>query len=657
MSSNLPSVPSIPGGIDPQIAAVLSAMKSNIEALHNGTADTPYATKAQLEAGISGLVDLLPPDAPSLEPPVALNNLVVVGGVLFNMLTWGVLPGNIDHIKIYRAGRDDRTVAHIVGTTQYCIWADYIPDGVDTKFYYWIRAVSKAGVLGSWNLVNGKVSTAGTCAAPLGIGDEQVSQITAAKIFCLDLAALNANLGKVRSGKMVSYDGMFQVNLTDKYIIVGSGTALPPGVSAAGWWGNRYLAISSGDVVNYEWTGSKYVESKSLRTIETGVAPNNTTVVLNRFYRTQPSIIVSPNTLQSYSYLKAAVDQTLQLSAVDIKETSPGSGSWSFRVLAQLVLAGGTNTQAPNENSGTIPAAEINSALHVTPPDTVALSVAIALTSYRGTGTAPNFYKRIAYYTLYARPAGAGAFSPVASYSLGIGPTLSAVNATLAANFGYAATWEFYVHVSYADLDGSAFASGAGGYNYAPDVTLALAADTAVTSITSNGAEQTASPSFTLPAFTATPGYDVYDVTYTASYGYYLYAVCNAFGAPTPAAIAQLSGLINKYISVDAMQGSVNADGTKDVPAPMGAISSGSTGYSPTVGGFVRLSARGSSPGGNATAQFKIFAAGTQAVIKQRQVITNATTPANGLVLGSYTSTITGATTLASGTLNYTAIL
>jgi predicted phage tail protein len=199
MATNLPSVPSIPGNLDPQLMQVLSAMKANIEAIGKGNvaaiaAPTDAITNAQLSGAIAEAVDLFK-DPPDLEPPIALDSLVVVGGILFNMLTWGDLPGNIDHIRIYRAAGDDRTAATVIGTTQFCIWADYIPEGVNTRYFYWIRGVSKAGILGSWNLVNGSVSTAGTSAVPLGIGDQQVGTISASKIYCLTLAALSANLG------------------------------------------------------------------------------------------------------------------------------------------------------------------------------------------------------------------------------------------------------------------------------------------------------------------------------------------------------------------------------------------------------------------------------------------------------------------------------
>jgi len=657
MSTKLPSVPTIPSGIDPQLAHVLNAMKANIEALSSGSATLPYVTPSQLTTAVGEAASLFKDD-PDTSPPIALDNLEVVGGVLFNMLTWGVLPGNIDHIKIYRAASDNRTLATVVGTTQYTLWADYIPEGVNTKYYYWLRAVSKAGVLGSWNLVKGHVSTAGTSAAPLGINDSQMDKITARSIAVLDLAAIKANLGTVTAGRMWSGDKMFDVNLTDKYIIIGSGTAKPAGVTGT-WYGSRYINMSSGNITNYEWNGKAYVESKSLRVIEVGTAANNSTVVLNKYYKTQPQIIVSPDSIQCYSKDYKDFDQTLQIAPKNIKEVVAGSGKWQFQIVAQLVKAAGSVTASPNDSSGTLATPVIQSRIRTTPPNTTRIEVGCTFVSTRGTGTAPNYYYRNVTFSLYARASGtSAAFGILATKTFGVGATLEFVSATLEGTLGYAAEWDFYVIATFSDTNGTTFANGAGGFNYAPDVVLSLGADTAITSITSTDATVlTASPSFNLPAFTPTAGFSVYEVNYSASYGAYLSAVTTGSDG-----LAQARASIGGLVNVSAIASGYNKSDVKgNVNVPQGTITASSTSYSPVVSGFAPMSVSGlvnfGIQVGTGTAQFKIFAAGTQAVIKQRQAIGNSATQSNSLTLIWHRSTLAASQTLANGTLNYTAIL
>jgi hypothetical protein len=657
MITKLPSVPTVPSNIDPQLAHVLNALKANIEAIHSGSATLPYVTPAQLTAAVGDAASLLK-DEPDTTPPIALDNLEVVGGVLFNMLTWGVLPGNIDHIKIYRAATNNRTLATAIGTTQYTIWADYIPEGVNTKYYYWLRAVSKAGVLGSWNLVKGHISTAGTSATPLGIGDEQVGTISASKIYCLTLAALSANLGVVTAGRMWSGDKMFDVNLTDKYIIIGSGTAKPAGVTGT-WYGSRYINISSGNITNYEWNGKAYVESKSLRVIEVGTAANNSTVVLSKYYKTQPQIIVSPDSIQCYSASYKDFDQTLQIAPKNIKEVVAGSGKWQFQIVAQLVKASGSVTGTPNWSSGTQANAGIQSGTYTTPPSTTRIEVGCTFVSARGTGTAPNYYYRAVTFSMYARASGSSAaFGILATKTFSVGATVEYVSATLDGALGYAAAWDFYVVATFSDLNGTTFAYGAGGFNYAPDVVLRLAADTAITSITSTDATvRTASPSFTLPAFTPTAGYSVYEVNYSASYGAYLSAVTTGSDG-----LAQARASIGGLVNASAIASGSNISDVKgNVNVPQGTITASNSSYSPVVSGFAPMSVSGlvnfGVQVGTGIAQFKIFAAGTQAVIKQRQAIGNSATPSNSLSLIWHRSTMATSQTLANGTLNYTAIL
>ncbi|MDP1774269.1 MAG: hypothetical protein Q8L15_18530 [Methylobacter sp.] len=634
--SNIPAIPSIPSDIDPQLAMLLIAIKANLDYLQASTTtiDVSSINQTQLAATVTDIVATTL-TAVDLSAPPAIDGLTVVGGALGNLITWGALPGNVDHIDIYRAATNDRTVASVVGTSKINYYQDYIPAGVGTNYYYWIQAISKEGATGMWNTVGGQVSSSGTSAIPLGIGDSQVSVISATKIYALSLAALTATLGDVTAGTLKSGDRRFVVNLVDKEIIIASDAADPDNA----WNGGNYIKIKNGSVETYAWNGSVHVFSKSLQAIEVGVASNGSTVSLTKFYPTQPKITVSPNTVQCYSAANTAVDQTLQFSATNIQETTPGSGAWTFTATAQLVLASGTNVVSPNWSSGVSSSSPLQTPTYTSPANTTDISVNIDLTSFRGTGTAPDYYNRTVTYGIYART-GADAFALKGSRTVGIGSVLTAVNDTLSAAMGAAGAWDFYVTAAYSDAGGT-FAYGSGGYNYAADITVSLAADTGLFSFT--GSTGQSPVSCTLPSFTPTSGYSVYQVDYTISYGRYW----QSSGAGTVFLTDSINGgaidFASRYSTI----------GTLNVPSATGSIAYTQSSYATAHSPLSMVIESDTS----SLIQAKIFAAGTHAVVKQRQPITNSTTASNTLKLISYNNTISGATTLASGTLNWMAIL
>ena len=296
--SDLPSVPSVPSDIDPQLYQVLTAIKQNIDAAQVNAPVTQESMSSAIALAISGVATDLTNTSGTvltntigtvdMTPPTAVSSLTVTGGVLYNYLGWGTLPGNFDHVEVWRSATNDRTVAALIGTSLFTVYADYLPAGVNTLYYYWIRAISKAGVAGAWNAL----ADEGVSAKPLGIGDSQLSTISATKIDCLTLSAIKANLGDVTAGTLKSGDAMFIVDLVNKFIIVGNGTNNPGSVSP--WYGSEYVDVRSGSLTTYQWDGSTYSSSKSLRVIETGVGNNGVAVSLTKYYSSQPQIIVSP---------------------------------------------------------------------------------------------------------------------------------------------------------------------------------------------------------------------------------------------------------------------------------------------------------------------------------------------------------------------------
>ncbi len=585
--------------------------------------------------------------AVDMTAPVAIGSLTVSGGVLYNFLGWGTLPGNLDHVEVWRSATNDRTVAALIGTSLFTVYADYIPDGVGTLYYYWIRAISKAGVAGAWNAVAG----AGTSASPQGIGDSQVSTISATKIFALTLSALTANLGDVTAGTLKSPDAMFNIDLVNKFIIVGNGTNNPGSVSP--WYGSEYVDVRSGSLTTYQWNGSSYTSSKSLRVIETGVANNGVAVSLAQYYSSQPSIIVSPANLQVYSGANSTQNQTLLLSASGIT----GSGSaWSFTPTATLQLAAalsGTTVVGTTQTSTTD--AAVLSTQYATAANSTSINCSVTINSQRGTGAAPNWYNRqVSLRIGYRASSTTGAYTYGSATVVAMGSNTVADNATISLTGLTAGTWYFVVEYTSANVTGNpTWSDGGAAYTYAPNANITATADGALaTTGYSDGYFTIGVAPPTFPAYTPASGYSIYSVTYTIAFGYYG-GISGSGGFPVAG--------INWLPSGSASATSSNTVGTFNVPSASTTESFTVTSYTTAPSTGITCTSSGSASwsmyGTYGKAQAKCFAAGSVAVIKSRKANINTTAIANAFTLNNYYSNISGTAPLASGTLNWMAIL
>ena len=586
--------------------------------------------------------------AVDMTAPVAISNLTVSGGVLYNFLGWGTLPGNFDHVEVWRSATNDRTVAALIGTSLFTVYADYIPDGVDTVYYYWIRAISKAGVAGTWNAV----ASAGISAAPLGIGDSQVSSISATKIFALTLSALTANLGDVTAGTLKSPDAMFIVDLVNKFIIVGNGTNNPGSVSP--WYGSEYVDVRSGSLTTYQWDGSTYSSSKSLRVIETGVGNNGVAVSLTKYYSSQPQIIVSPANLQVYSGANPTQNQTLLLAASGV--TGSGS-SWSFTPTATLQLSAALSetTVATDTKTSTTDVAVL-STQQVTAANSTSIHCSVTINSSKDTGTAPNWYNRqVSLRIGYRASSTTGAYTYGATTVVAMGSNTAPDNATISLTGLTAGTWYFVVEYTSANVAGNpTWSDGGAAYTYATDVTRTATANGALaTTGYSEGYFTIGVAGPTFPAYTPASGYSIYSVTYTIAFGYYG-VISGSAGFP----VARIDWLPSGAASAT----SSTSVGTLNVPSAIATRSSTVTSYTTAPASGITCTSSGSSSwsmnGTYGKAQAKCFAAGSVAVISSRMPIPRtANAISNSFTLNNYYSNIAGTAPLASGTLNWMAIL
>lgn len=98
--------------------------------------------------------------------PPALSLLSISQGMATNHLTWsGAGSGNYGHTRIYRHTSDVVASATIIDTTVAGAFTDSTGD-TGVTYYYWVRPVSEAGVVGAFNAtagtagVNNKVAVA-----------------------------------------------------------------------------------------------------------------------------------------------------------------------------------------------------------------------------------------------------------------------------------------------------------------------------------------------------------------------------------------------------------------------------------------------------------------------------------------------------------------
>ncbi|UIF90844.1 hypothetical protein [Cupriavidus sp. UYPR2.512] len=171
MSKN-PSIGAIPTDASPALRGFLSALKEAVEVRNGQRGDQlDMGVTLRMLQGMDGFTVKLPgqggigpgglpgisidPDAlGDLTPPPALTDLEATGGLASILLTW-TQPTYPNHAytEIWRAEVDDLGLASRVGMTPGKVYADSVGGG--RSLYYWVRAVSRANVVGPYNAVAG----------------------------------------------------------------------------------------------------------------------------------------------------------------------------------------------------------------------------------------------------------------------------------------------------------------------------------------------------------------------------------------------------------------------------------------------------------------------------------------------------------------------
>ena len=462
--SKAPAIPSVPQTAEPDLAMFLNSVKSAIDVMA-GDSSASGVTLEQLNEILrdytidvgrvigaipgttpgDGTTPDEPPDTTTPPPP---SGLIATGGLSTVILEWDSLPSSppIAFTTIYRAAVDNFSLAEPVGTTNVLIYADYVPD-VD-PYYYWIRFTSEAGIEGPVNSAAGVV----------GASDPDAT----GKIVVSSLSALAANMGTLTAGELLSPDNTFHIDLSNKEILITG----PNGQAA-----DDYTVIRNGTVEAYQWTGTGHELAKALRGLATGIASNGARVSIPGYFRNQPRIIVSPASVPAYLAASSSQDQTMQCIALNVAETIPGSGSWEFDAVAQLVIAGGSEIQTPGLSFSDSQLNDIYlSSVTTTSNSVTRLQVGTSVRTYQSNGIAGVYYNRQVTVSLEYAVQGSGSWVVGDSKVQQINQETAYVNINLDTGTISVNQYDVRIRYEFANTGGTYNGSG-GGLIPQPDVT------------------------------------------------------------------------------------------------------------------------------------------------------------------------------------------
>lgn len=189
--TKIAAIPSVPSSADAATRQFLTAVKNYIEVRENVLPNATVLDKGMtlrdvLESGL-GAVNIggrilnnfgRYTSSPSglqvgdYTPPPVITGFTASAAIMSIILSWNAAPAsaNIASYEIWRSGTNNIGVAIRIGTTPTDVYTDSIgAQGV--TYYYWIRAVSRANVIGPFNAVAGTSATTGFVPSTPGTPD------------------------------------------------------------------------------------------------------------------------------------------------------------------------------------------------------------------------------------------------------------------------------------------------------------------------------------------------------------------------------------------------------------------------------------------------------------------------------------------------------
>ena len=489
---------------------------------------------------------------------------------------------------------------------------------------------------------DGKID-AGTGITMNGAGAGMMSFGTA-----IDIVGENEGAINVGGDVLISGIGQGHIDLGEGAVTLGGDgsiiIATPGGIAS-----HDYVILTDGEIQYMVWDGTQHIEWKSLRQVAQGVANSGDVVSIGTpgnpiFFKNEPRVTVSINTLMAYSASHPLQSQQWEVSAENLREDPPGSGYWKFDGTCRLAFAGASGSKAVNYNaSNSVDDSYIHSSIQHTDLNCIAITPNVSgrSTEFAYTSGGKNYFKykylrwRVAYSTNSSL---AGAlYTSVRTKA--IGATFGDVTDSMTVSGLAKNRWYFRVEYYFSDA-GGVFASGATQYLYNSD-TISNAASSEALFAYEHGGTSTEhdGATFNLPSYSPPAGYTIYSVDYSGSYAYFL----KVSGSGSAMALASVLGLsFSRY-------GAGNIGGT---PFPQWHTRTWSaTSLDLTHGPAV--DARGSS-GTSAEARAQVKA--LSAVVKSKKPVGLSTTPSNHTTFISFFFTLDSATQISAGVFAWQAI-
>ena len=157
--ANWGGLPSIVSTLPNDVRNFLQRVKETLDGAMTGT--NRFVTASELVTGgvatvdpFGNIITATDPVTIDLSPPPTATGLTAIGALTTIMLEWDdPLYANFAHAEIWRAGVDNQGLAVLIGTSTGVLYADSVD--AQSSYYYWVRFVSKAGIVGAFNAIAG----------------------------------------------------------------------------------------------------------------------------------------------------------------------------------------------------------------------------------------------------------------------------------------------------------------------------------------------------------------------------------------------------------------------------------------------------------------------------------------------------------------------
>ena len=484
-------------------------------------------------------------------------------------------------------------------------------------------------------------------AGAVGADEIAAGAVTATKIDVTDLAAINVDAGTLTGGVFQSTtlnadnDPVLEVSADLGKIEIRDDTTR--------------VVFDSGDITFYKTFSGTEIAYKSLKRVPEGFASHGDDVEVG-YFSSQPTIVLQPLNMMSYSEGDSNVDQFFDNQSINLREVDPSTGSddpgssyWAFEVSSQLISGAGTGFQAVGRTEtsasdpGWIVIDETDTATMTTPANVTDVEVDVTIKSVRGTGTGGVYYNREATLRLYA----GASLEATKVITTELAGQLSAINSTISATGLTAGSHDLTVQCFF-DNDSGTF--GSGSYEYGDDDANSSPNQTALAEGAIGWGQEfpdSDSETVNFPQPTVPGGWTVYSVDYDINYDYSLTSVIGAGASPGTTCY-----VTSTFFSVyHSLTGTNSSGGATNQTASVN-TSSLSLNFTIQAWGGAHV---GSGPDFWAGTEAEITCNTLTVTAYYRRLATGSTTPDNELRVVEYTYDVASGSQISAGDVKWTA--